>query len=206
MSEVRARLGEVQKALKVPKAHHNDFGKYHYRNAEDILNAVKPFLQDSECVIISEEIVVIGDRVYVKSTASFYCGMGQLSATSFAREPVSKKGMDESQVTGSAASYARKYALGGLFAIDEGRDADSAAPPPQNAPAPRRQAPPRDNGPTQQQRKEMAALTKQLGWTGQDLKAFGETTVGAKGSMTQAQADEMLHKMRQIAENQGGPQ
>lgn len=116
----------IQSNLKAPKNQWNDFGKYSYRNAENILEAVKPLLSEKGCTLtISDEIVQFGDRVYVKATATIKNSSGETeSATAFAREPLSKKGQDESQVTGSASSYARKYALNGLFAIDDNKDAD----------------------------------------------------------------------------------
>lgn len=117
----------IQSNLKAPKNQWNDFGKYSYRNAENILEAVKPLLSEKGCTLtISDEIVQFGDRVYVKATAQIKNSSGETeSATAFAREPLSKKGQDESQVTGSASSYARKYALNGLFAIDDNKDADA---------------------------------------------------------------------------------
>lgn len=117
----------IQSNLKAPKNQWNDFGKYSYRNAENILEAVKPLLSEKGCTLtISDEIVQFGDRVYVKATATIKNSSNEAeSATAFAREPLSKKGQDESQVTGSASSYARKYALNGLFAIDDNKDADA---------------------------------------------------------------------------------
>ncbi len=117
----------IQSNLKAPKNQWNDFGKYSYRNAENILEAVKPLLSEKGCILtISDEIVQFGDRVYVKATATIKNSSGETeSASAFAREPLSKKGQDESQVTGSASSYARKYALNGLFAIDDNKDADA---------------------------------------------------------------------------------
>jgi hypothetical protein len=102
----------------------NTFGKYKYRSCEDILEAVKPLLGDL-VLTISDDIVEVGGRVYVKATVSIYSGSGTLSTTAFARESETKKGMDDSQITGSASSYARKYALNGLFCIDDTKDADA---------------------------------------------------------------------------------
>ena len=120
-------LHDIQANLKAPKGQFNKFGGYKYRNCEDILSAVKPLL-DGATLVISDEIVMIGDRVYVKATATLSDGKVSVSTTAFAREPLAKKGMDESQVTGAASSYARKYALNGLFAIDDTKDADSDKP------------------------------------------------------------------------------
>jgi hypothetical protein len=102
----------------------NTFGKYKYRSCEDILEAVKPLLGDL-VLTISDDIVEVGGRVYVKATVSINSGSGSVSTTAFARESETKKGMDDSQITGSASSYARKYALNGLFCIDDTKDADA---------------------------------------------------------------------------------
>ncbi len=118
-------LNEIQQKLKVPKGQYNSFSKYHYRNAEDILEAVKPLLGEGR-LIISDEIVLIGDRYYVKATAALHDEEGVAVATAYAREASEKKGMDEAQITGAASSYARKYALNGLFLIDDTKDADNA--------------------------------------------------------------------------------
>lgn len=121
------KLSEVQKALNAPKGQYNSFGKYNYRNCEDILQAVKPLLGDS-IILLSDDIQVVGDRVYVKATATFKSSDETIIVTGFAREALSKKGMDESQITGAASSYARKYALNGLLLIDDNKDADSQKP------------------------------------------------------------------------------
>lgn len=118
------KLNEIQKALKAPKNQYNSFGKYKYRNCEDILEAVKPLLGDST-LYISDEIVEIGGRVYVKATATFNDGKEVIKVSAFARESEIKKGMDDSQITGATSSYARKYALNGLFLIDDTKDADT---------------------------------------------------------------------------------
>lgn len=117
----------IQQGLKAPKGQYNSFGKYHYRSCEDILEAVKELLGDQSCILnISDELVLIGDRYYVKATATITNSEGKsVSTTAFAREPIDKKGMDESQITGMASSYARKYALNGLFCIDDTKDADT---------------------------------------------------------------------------------
>jgi hypothetical protein len=123
---ISKKLAKVQAELNAPKNQRNSFGNYNYRNCEDILQAVKPLLRD--CIItITDDIHIVGDRVYVKATATFSDGEHSVSTTAFAREPLSKKGMDESQITGAASSYARKYALNGLLLIDDNKDADSHA-------------------------------------------------------------------------------
>lgn len=113
-------LSQIQKALNVPKAHHNKFGGYNYRNCEDILEALKPLLDEDDKFSLTDEIILVGDRFYIKATASFNAH----STSGFAREALTKKGMDESQITGTASSYARKYALNGLFCIDDAKDMD----------------------------------------------------------------------------------
>lgn len=115
----------VQQKLKAPKNQHNNFGNYDYRSCEDILEAVKPLL-GSSTLTLSDEIVAVNDRVYVKATATFADENGNRTiVTAYAREALTKKGMDESQITGAASSYARKYALNGLFLIDDNKDADT---------------------------------------------------------------------------------
>lgn len=122
------RLIEIQSKLKAPKNQRNNFGNYNYRSCEDILEAVKPLLKDVKLsLIISDEIINVGERFYVKATARLFDDMGKeiASVSAVAREEESKKGMDASQLTGSTSSYARKYALNGLFAIDDTKDADA---------------------------------------------------------------------------------
>ena len=121
-------LIKIQSELKAPKNQRNNFGNYNYRNCEDILEAVKPLLDKYECTLtISDDIIEVGGRVYVKAIATFYdIKLGtSLSVSAFAREPEQQKGMSESQVTGASSSYSRKYALNGLFLIDDTKDADA---------------------------------------------------------------------------------
>ena len=125
---IYASLMAVQAELKAPKGQHNSFGKYDYRSAEDIIEAVKPLLKENGLFLnMSDEVVLVGDRYYIKATVKVVDVVtGESVQTSaLAREAAQKKGMDESQVTGTASSYARKYALNGLFAIDDNRDADT---------------------------------------------------------------------------------
>lgn len=117
------KLNDIQQKLKAPKSQENKFGGYRYRSCEDILEAVKPLLGDAT-LTVSDELVMVGDRYYIKATATF-TGEDAHSVTAYAREAETKKGMDEAQVTGSASSYARKYALNGLFCIDDTKDADA---------------------------------------------------------------------------------
>lgn len=124
---IQTKLLSVQRHLKAPKGQYNSFGKYNYRSCEDIVEAAKPVLADIECtLVLTDDIIEVGGRVYVKATAVLSDDEGaSVFTTAFAREPASKKGMDESQITGTASSYARKYALNGLFAIDDTKDADT---------------------------------------------------------------------------------
>jgi hypothetical protein len=118
------KVAKIQKELKAPKSQTNKFGNYNYRNCEDILEAVKPLLGDL-VLTVSDEVVAIGNRIYVKATASITDGTNILTNTAFAREPDEQKGMSASQLTGTASSYARKYSLNGLFLIDDTKDADT---------------------------------------------------------------------------------
>jgi len=117
-------LNEIQQALNAPKNRYNKFGEYNYRNASDILAAVKPLLSEGT-LVISNVMVQIGDRIYVEATAWLSDGSQTMKATAHAREDESRKKMNPEQLTGSASSYAKKYALEGLFALDDSKDADA---------------------------------------------------------------------------------
>lgn len=123
--QIRDLLHDVQTKLKVPKKNFNSFGKYNYRSCEDILEALKEVMPKGCSILLSDKIELIGDRYYVKATASFIFGDQIISVDAYAREPLEKKGADSSQITGATSSYARKYALNGLFCIDDNQDADS---------------------------------------------------------------------------------
>ena len=126
MTDLFKKLTRIQNELKAPKSQKNTFGNYSYRNCEDILEAVKPLLlAENVSLKISDEVVLIGDRFYIKATASLESENQFLNNTAFARECDHKKGMDDAQLTGATSSYARKYALNGLFLIDDTKDADS---------------------------------------------------------------------------------
>lgn len=120
-------LSEVQAKLNAPKGQLNKFGGFNYRSCEDILQAVKPLLGKA-VVLVSDEIKLIGDRFYVEATAKYVLGETVIENKAYAREPLIKKGMDESQITGATSSYARKYALSGLLLIDDNKDADTQSP------------------------------------------------------------------------------
>lgn len=123
---ITKKLNSIQVNLCATKDLYNNFGNYSYRSTESILQALKPFLEETETVLtITDDVIVISDRIYIKATATLSDGVESISVSAFAREPLSKKGVDESQITGAASSYARKYALCGLFAIDDNKDADA---------------------------------------------------------------------------------
>lgn len=187
-----AALMAVQAELKAPKGQHNSFGKYDYRSAEDIIEAVKPLLKENGLFLnMSDEVVLVGDRYYIKATVKVVDVVtGESVQTSaLAREASQKKGMDESQVTGTASSYARKYALNGLFAIDDNRDADTneyAAQTRQSAAGARSQRnayPSKGSANDDLRSKAMHALSKEMqrvGASGEEVSAlcgvkFGKT-------------------------------
>jgi len=127
---IHQKLQGIQAELKAPKGQTNKFGGYRYRSCEDILTALKPLLAQYTCTLaISDDIVEVGGRVYVKATATLASTSSEddytINVSGFAREAETKKGMDDAQITGSASSYARKYALNGLFAIDDTKDPDA---------------------------------------------------------------------------------
>ena len=213
-----AALMAVQAELKAPKNQHNSFGKYDYRSAEDIIEAVKPLLKDNGLFLnMSDDIVLIGDRYYVKATVKVVDVVtGESVQTSaLAREAAQKKGMDESQVTGTASSYARKYALNGLFAIDDNRDADTneyARQTSQNAAGARstRNAGNYKGNTDNIRHKAMqglAAEMKRLGVTGEEVSALCGLKFGKTNSrdLTTGQLSELAaHLEEWEAEQMGG--
>lgn len=146
------KLANIIRELKAPKNQNNKFGGYKYRSCEDILEAVKPLLNGA-ILTISDDIVMLGSgdkdgdtRYYIKATATFRDGDFETKTTAYARESLVKKGMDDSQITGAASSYARKYALNGLFCIDDTKDADTM-----------------DNRPTQSTPRKQPTTEQQVG-------------------------------------------
>lgn len=126
MKELIKKMVAIQSELKAPKNQVNSFGKYKYRSCEDIIEAVKPLLAKHQLYMsITDDIVEVGGKNYVKAEATVYDGEDQISTTAVARESIDKKGMDDAQQTGATSSYARKYALNGLFGIDDTKDADA---------------------------------------------------------------------------------
>lgn len=118
------KLADIQQKLVAAKTQRNSFGNYNYRSCEDILEALKPLLGDLT-LVISDDIVPVGERAYIKATATISDGEHSISVSSFAKEAISQKGMSDSQLTGATSSYARKYALNGLFLIDDNKDSDT---------------------------------------------------------------------------------
>jgi len=146
MSEIKLTLEQkliyVQSELKAPKNQYNNFGKYRYRSTEDILEGLKPLLSKYEMALtIQDEPVAIGSWIYIKATCTLTSGSSAIESSAYAREEPQKKGMDASQITGTASSYARKYALNGLFLIDDTKDADTNEHHQQQAPQQQYQQP-----------------------------------------------------------------
>ena len=126
MKNITQKLIKVQSELKAPKGQHNDFGNYYYRSAEDILESVKPLLTEQGLLMtITDIIEQVGERYYIQAKVILTDGEDTVEVTGYARESLNKKGMDDSQITGTASSYARKYAMNGLFLIDDTKDSDS---------------------------------------------------------------------------------
>ncbi len=168
------KLLTIQQKLKAPKGQYNSFGKYYYRSCEDILEAVKPLCNEQNAVLlVTDNVVEVGGRIYVMAEAMLRDLEGDQFAAcrGFAREDETKKGMDAAQITGCASSYARKYALNGLFCIDDSKDADALPPPEQQPAGGRRQAAANSRQHAQQpiakitsqQQGQLEALAKQKG-------------------------------------------
>lgn len=168
--KLHEKLLSIQTKLKAPKGQYNSFGKYSYRSAEDILEAVKPLNAEQGVLLtITDEIKEVGGRIYVVATATVSDGTDELKVSAFAREPENKKGMDESQITGATSSYARKYALNGLYAIDDNKDADTDEHKQQQDNAPKKQ-----QAQKQQQQKQQQ---QEQGFTEQELHELVEKYV-----------------------------
>lgn len=166
--KLHEKLLAIQTKLKAPKGQYNKFGNFNYRSAEDILEAVKPLNSEQGVLLtITDEIKEIGGRVYVVATATVSDGTDELKVSAFAREPENKKGMDESQITGATSSYARKYALNGLYAIDDNKDADTDEHKQQQENAPKKQ----------QAQKQQQKQQQEKGFTEQELHELVEKYV-----------------------------
>lgn len=182
------KLINIQHDLKAPKGNYNSFGKYKYRSCEDILEAVKPLLAREECTLtITDDIIQVGDRFYIKATARITDGTETVEVSAMAREAAEKKGMDDSQVTGTASSYARKYALNGLFLIDDTKDADTDEYATTTKPEPLA---------TDAEKKTFMDRCKQLGV---DYRTVLKQ-VGVSGQMTKEQHGKALIVLKEIEE------
>lgn len=177
MEELIKKLGAVQSELKAPKNQYNDFNNFYYRSAEDILEGVKPLLKREGLLLtIEDDVKQVGERYYIAATATVSDGKASLSVTAYAREQADKKGMDASQLTGATSSYARKYALNGLFLIDDVKDADY---PMQEQPKKKTQQVTPTEPSLWEQTKTYA---KQSGVTEQELKEFMKNELGLSNS------------------------
>lgn len=191
------KLLRVQTQLKAPKNQYNIFGKYYYRSCEDITEAVKPLLAEENLVMtISDELILIGERYYIKATVTVIDGeTGEKHEVhAYAREAESKKGMDESQITGAASSYARKYALNGMFAIDDTKDSDATNTHGKN-----------ENNNQNIDKQTIAAITsfikrdeKAKNIAVSFLKAKGFNSFDGLYKLSQAEVDELLDKIKEV--------
>lgn len=181
---LQSKLITIQENLKAPKNQYNSFGKYKYRNCEDILEAVKPLCAANELLLtISDCPVEVGGRVYIKATVTIKYKEEIISVDAYARESLTKKGMDEAQITGAASSYARKYALNGLFCIDDTKDADTGVKS-----APVKKAAPKQNRYDEGVALiEMADTLEKLEATKNTLKEITATTSGANANKLREQ-------------------
>ena len=192
------KLQAIQSELEVPKSQYNSFGKYHYRNAEDILAAAKPISIKHDCLLtVTDDMVVLNDRFYVKAVARLDHNEEHKETTAYAREELTKKGMDASQITGSASSYARKYALNGLFCLDDVKDPDATNKGNGNdKPESTRNKTASGNG-LNDKLKDIKANADSLGMTKDDLRAKMEEMFDVKKStdLTMEQAEKLNNKI-----------
>lgn len=172
---IQEKLMNIQNELKAPKGQFNSFGKYKYRSCEDILEAVKPLLKKNKCVMmLCDSIEMIGNRFYVKATAEIIDSESgeNIINTAFAREEEEKKGQDGSQITGTASSYARKYALNGLFLIDDTKDADTDENRNEREGRGKKDEKPKESTPnhiTEKEKKILSGLLKDKGYTEEEI-------------------------------------
>lgn len=206
---VHEKLMKVQSQLKAPKNQFNSFGKYNYRSCEDILEGLKPILAEvGAIVLLYDAIVQVGDRYYVQATAKFVDieSGDSVQTTAFAREDADKKGMDLAQVTGSVSSYARKYALNGLFCIDDAKDSDATNQHGKEQPKPTVVKP---NTITPAQQKKIFAEASERGLTPETVKALVyklyQGKIKSTSELTPAQMDELLKEFpekKEVATNE----
>jgi hypothetical protein len=181
---VYSKLLDVQSKLKAPKGQYNSFGNYKYRNCEDILEALKPLCKEANVVVfLTDEIVTIGQRYYVKATAHFVdieTDNAEITVTAYAREEENKKGMDGSQVTGASSSYARKYALNGMFDIDDTKDSDATNDGQNNNNASNKSGQTKQTDIFAEINKSISAYSKQSGMSTKDVVTYIESTFNVK--------------------------
>lgn len=203
--DIYTRLRNVQVALKAPKSQRNSFGNYNFRSCEDILEALKPLLDTQGLtLIIGDTIELIGNRYYVKAIAKVIWGDKEIFVSAYAREEESKKGMDGSQITGAASSYARKYSLNGLFAIDDTKDADShdnRDSQPSRSANPRTAGEPVKTSPewaTDIQKKQVTAFYRAIGATDDDIRNELKMKYGVdtQHPMTKLQAQQIMSDLK----------
>lgn len=197
---VYEKLITIQSELKAPKGQYNNFGKYAYRNCEDILEALKPLLSKNKAtLIISDEVVNIENRFYVKATAKFIDieTKEEIQNTAFAREEEAKKGMDGSQVTGASSSYARKYALNGMFAIDDTKDSDYTNTNEKN------NNKPSTGGINEAQIKRLMAIASKVNISAEDVKKVvaKDFKVQDLSKMTKQQYEEICTRLEKKGSN-----
>ncbi len=203
------KLLNIQAELKAPKNQYNAFGKYHYRSCEDILESLKPVLAKHQAAVtISDEIVLIGDRYYVKATATLIdVEKGdKVEVSAYAREDEQKKGMDASQLTGSTSSYARKYALNGLFAIDDTKDSDATNKHDTGqTKKPKEQTKKTDDTEndlaSEKQLKYIYALAKQKNYSPESMASYIKGAYGKDSSkaLTKKEASELIEMLNEMA-------
>lgn len=180
MEQITLLLSGIQAKLKAPKNQFNNFGGYKYRSCEDILTAVKPLLNGA-VLLLEDELVPVGNRYYIKATAMLMLGNEHISTTAWAREEESKKGMDAAQITGSVSSYARKYALNGMFLIDDSQDPDTQKPE-EKKPEPKQEPKPSDK------------VAKAIQW----IEDNGLTKQEAEAMMCEEITEKNLPKLKQV--------
>lgn len=199
-------LTEIQNELKAPKNQYNSFGKYKYRSCEDILEALKPLLlKHKATLIINDEIQEMGTRIYVKAICTFVVGDEKIQTTAIAREEESKKGMDGSQVTGASSSYARKYALNGLFLIDDTKDADTDEFKEQGKKKQESESKPKGQDLTKEQINILYSMASEKGFTQKDIqnvisKSFNKRSVT---ELSQTEYNEILDRMEKSTQKKG---
>ena len=206
-TSLTTKLMMIQSELKAPKNQWNDFSNYYYRNCEDILNALKPHLMKYKCVVLlTDDLVLIGDRFYIKATAKLVDAESDntISVNAYAREDLQRKKMDGSQLTGSASSYARKYALNGLFAIDDTKDSDytnqfGKEPQPEYQ-APKQEPPQPPQLPIQQVKFEINQVARQKGVKSSEILSEVQQKVKYKinEGINLQQAEEVINLLHQM--------